>query len=178
MRCRIGGNVRPWFTSERFTFRDCVFAQSGPIEESQRNDFTAKEGCTDLVFENCSIQSMGWPWELRVERLRMSNMQILDGIVIVRPESQNCILENVRADNGGLLYIDPGSTGRMLNVTPDPGPIDGWFSDTNWLKFLERAEPATPEEASAVVFVRDDSGDTQLCAKFPSGAVKPIVTDD
>lgn len=47
-----------------------------------------------------------------------------------------------------------------------------------WIDLLEIADPAAPASNHGVLYVRDNgSGKTQLCARFPTGAVQVIATE-
>jgi hypothetical protein len=57
----------------------------------------------------------------------------------------------------------------------------GYFNGKTFMsQFVEIAEmttPAAPGGARARLFVRDNAGKTQLCVRFPTGAVKVLATE-
>lgn len=84
---------------------------------------------------------------------------------------------------GGAVVIQTapaGSTGSSQNALVDRAWVnpDGSFDFTQWQQMPEISDPAAPATNYARLYARDNgSGKTQLCVRFPTGAVQVLATE-
>jgi hypothetical protein len=127
---------------------------------------------------------------------------IFGGIVSkgnVKIGDANCAIINQYSVAGATLETTVGGTGAVLiNSRPAGGytlngayPIvmdldqliatSGIFYEaylTNFLEGIETADPAAPAANKGRLYFRDNgAGKTQLCARFPTGAVQVVATE-
>lgn len=76
-------------------------------------------------------------------------------------------------DSTGLEYGD----GAVVRDTFLKRVAAGVWDIKSAFQLVEMTEPATPPANKAVLFLRDNAGKTELCAKFQSGTVVPICKD-
>jgi hypothetical protein len=169
-RCRIDGPMRIWFGSYRYTFRDCEF------DLSVSDPFYGSDS-SDIVFSNCRIVTTGGTWGFNGPRMRMQDVRILAGSIDLGAQCTDCVLENVTMPSSSTITFGAGSTGHYSNLIPDPGPKTGWKTD-RMLVMPEITDPSAPSANSAAIYTRDNgSGKSQLCVRFPTGAVQVIATE-
>jgi hypothetical protein len=90
-------------------------------------------------------------------------------------------LKGVRQDDRGRVFHE-------LRFVEDDGDLvaDGTFPDgtadmvvaDHSVSFSEMTAPAAPAANKVVLFCRDNgSGKTQLCARFPTGAIQQVAIE-
>jgi hypothetical protein len=71
-----------------------------------------------------------------------------------------------------------GQTANVLEVRNTSDVIEFRIAPKGFLEFLEQTDPAAPASNRAVLYSRDNgSGKTQLCVRFPTGAVQVLATE-
>jgi hypothetical protein len=79
-------------------------------------------------------------------------------------------LKGVRQDNRGTIY-------QLTKVETDGDTIADNVVESD-LVFTEETAPAAPAANKCVLFLRDNgSGKTQLCARFPTGAIQQVAIE-
>lgn len=69
-------------------------------------------------------------------------------------------------------------TANVLEVRNTSDVIEFRIAPKGFLEFLEQTDPAAPASNRAVLYSRDNgSGKTQLCVRFPTGAVQVLATE-
>lgn len=83
------------------------------------------------------------------------------------------------ACQGIFLDTETGvtTTGKLINLRQDGTEV--FVVDSGGrVKFREQTDPSAPATNEAVLYARDNgSGKTQLCVRFPTGAVQVLATE-
>ena len=96
--------------------------------------------------------------------------------VAVHAQSSSGIGVQAFSDNS-IAVLASGATGLLAFGHPTAAHFDGSVVMTGWQEIRESAAPA-PAESSARLFAQDNgSGKTQLCVRFPTGAVQVLATE-
>lgn len=95
----------------------------------------------------------------------------------------NSVVAEVNTDTtptavGLLLTADSLQSADMAQLKTEGGTLLWSMSPLGAQTFLEQADPAAPAANSAVLYARDNgAGKTQLCVRFPTGAVQVLQTE-
>lgn len=90
-------------------------------------------------------------------------------------------LKGVKQDSRGRTIYEMRFLDDEEALIPDGTFPDGtadFVVDNHSVSFTEMTAPAAPAANKAVLFCRDNgSGKTQLCARFPTGAIQQVAIE-
>lgn len=71
-----------------------------------------------------------------------------------------------------------GQTANVLEVQNTSGTVEFRIGPKGFLEFLEQTDPTAPSSNRAILYSKDNgAGKTQLCVRFPTGAVQVLATE-
>lgn len=71
-----------------------------------------------------------------------------------------------------------GQTANVIEVQDTSGTIEFRVGPKGFLEFLEQTDPTAPASNRAILYSKDNgAGKTQLCVRFPTGAVQVLATE-
>jgi hypothetical protein len=107
----------------------------------------------------------------------------LTGALTQTNTNGNSILHSINATGTPATVLAnwkqaSGQTANVLEVRNTSDVIEFRIAPKGFLEFLEQTDPAAPASNRAVLYSRDNgSGKTQLCVRFPTGAVQVLATE-
>lgn len=85
--------------------------------------------------------------------------------------------DTASASQGIFIDSDHSTTGRLIQARQN-GAMVWALGPSGYVDHVEQADPAAPAANTARLFSRDNgAGKTQLCVRFPTGAVQVIATE-
>ena len=85
--------------------------------------------------------------------------------------------DSASASQGIFIDSDHTTTGRLIQARQNGSQV--WaLGSSGWVDHVEQADPPAPVANTARLFARDNgAGKTQLCVRFPTGAVQVLSTE-
>jgi hypothetical protein len=105
------------------------------------------------------------------------------GAIVQTNTNGNSILHSINATGTPATVLAnwkqaSGQTANVLEVRNTSDVIEFRIAPKGFLEFLEQTDPTAPASNRAILYSRDNgSGKTQLCVRFPTGAVQVLATE-